>query len=74
MAEIICNTSPLQYLHQLGVLHVLPGLVKTVTVPPSVQDELNTGRKLGLNLLDLQSVQWVVVRRPASSIAPSFGN
>lgn len=69
MAEIIRNTSPLQYLHQLGVLHVLPDLVKTVTVPPSVQDELNTGRKLGLNLPDLQSVEWVIVRRPASSIA-----
>jgi predicted nucleic acid-binding protein len=69
LPEIICNTSPLQYLHQLGVLHVLPGLVNTITVPPSVQDELNTGRKLGLNLPDLQSLDWVLVRRPASSIA-----
>lgn len=69
MPEIICNTSPLQYLHQLGVLHILPSLVKTITVPPAVQEELNTGRGLGLNLPDLPNLAWVVVRRPASSVA-----
>lgn len=69
MPEIICNTSPLQYLHQLGVLHVLPELVKTITIPPAVQQELETGRSLGLNLPDLQMLDWVVTRRPLSSIA-----
>jgi predicted nucleic acid-binding protein len=69
LAEIICNTSPLQYLHQLGALHVLPALVKAITVPPAVQEELNTGRRLGLNLPDLQSLDWVVVRSPSSSVA-----
>ncbi|MBI4522415.1 MAG: DUF3368 domain-containing protein [Deltaproteobacteria bacterium] len=69
MPEIICNTSPLQYLHQSGVLHILPELVKTITVPPAVQEELETGRKLGLNLPDLQMLDWVIKRRPSSSIA-----
>lgn len=68
MPEIISNTSPLQYLHQIGVLHVLPQLVKTITVPPAVQEELTAGRKLGLNLPDLQSLDWVTVRRPSSSV------
>ena len=69
MPEIISNTSPLQYLHQLGVLDVLPKLVTTVTVPPAVQDELTAGRKLGLNLPDLNSLDWIIVRRPSSSAA-----
>lgn len=69
MPEIICNTSPLQYLHQLSALHFLPVLVKSITVPPAVQDELNTGRELGLDLPDLTRYDWVVVRRPAGSVA-----
>ena len=69
MPEIISNTSPLQYLHQLGVLDVLPKLATTITVPPAVQDELTAGRKLGLSLPDLQSLDWVIVRRPSSFIA-----
>jgi hypothetical protein len=31
LSEIICNTSPLQYLHQLSALHFLPALVKSIT-------------------------------------------
>ena len=69
MPEIICNTSPLQYLHQLGVLHFLPTLIKSIIVPPAVQAELNAGRELGLDLPDVKMFEWVIVRRPASSVA-----
>ena len=69
MAETICNTSPLQYLHQLGALHILPTLVKKIIVPPSVEEELNIGLGLGLSLPNLQGLDWVTVRRPSSSIA-----
>ena len=69
MPEIISNTSPLQYLHQLGVLDILPKLVTTITVPPAVQDELTVGRNLGLNLPDLQILDWIIVRRPSSFAA-----
>jgi uncharacterized protein len=69
LPEIISNTSPLQYLYQLGLLDALPKLVTTITVPPAVQDELTAGRKLGLNLPDLQSLDWITVRRPSSSAA-----
>lgn len=68
MAETICNTSPLQYLHQLGALHILPALVKKSIVPPSVEEELNIGLELGLSLPNLQRLDWVTVRRPSSSI------
>jgi predicted nucleic acid-binding protein len=69
LADIICNTSPLQYLHQVGALHLLPALVKTIIVPPAVKAELDIGRRLSLNLPDLESLSWVAVRPPSSSIA-----
>jgi hypothetical protein len=69
LADIICNTSPLQYLHQLGALHLLPALVETIIIPPAVEQELDIGRRLGLNLPDLESLSWVVVRLPSSSVA-----
>lgn len=69
MSEIISNTSPLQYLHQLGALAVLPQLVGRVIVPPAVQDELSTGRKLGLDLPEIQYLDWISVRLPSSYVA-----
>ena len=30
MREVLCNTSPLYYLHQLGRLDLLPGVLRTV--------------------------------------------
>jgi uncharacterized protein len=38
-------------------------------VPPAVEDELAAGRKLGLHLPDLQTLDWIAVRRPLSSVA-----
>ena len=66
MPEIVSNTSPLQYLHQLGLLDLLPRLVGRVTVPQAVVDELETGRLLGHDLPDVTSLPWVTVRTPAS--------
>ena len=69
MPEIIANTSPLQYLHQLGALTVFPKLVGSIIVPPAVHDELSAGRKLGLDLPDIQKLDWISVRLPSSSVA-----
>jgi len=69
LPDIVCNTSPIQYLHQLGVLHILPALAEYVIVPPAVAEELTVGRALGVNLPDLTALDWVVVRRPASELA-----
>jgi hypothetical protein len=35
LPEFICNTSPLQYLHQLGWLEILPVLTGRVVIPPA---------------------------------------
>ncbi len=69
MPEVISNTSPMQYLHQLGLLHLLPALVSQVIVPPAVVAELAAGRSRGINLPDPANLQWVAVRQPISAPA-----
>jgi len=69
LPEVICDTSPIQYLHQLELLHILPALSEGVIIPPAVIDELAIGRTLGFNLPDLEEFGWVAVRRPASAAA-----
>jgi len=69
LSEVICNTSPIQYLHQLELLHILHALARQVIVPPAVVDELAEGRALGVNLPDLTTLDWVTVRRPVSELA-----
>lgn len=69
MPEIICDTSPIQYLYQLKLLHILPTLAQRVIVPPAVVDELAAGRALGVSLPDLDVLNWVVIRRPISALA-----
>ena len=36
MPKVICNTSPLQYLHQIGQMSILPALAGSILVPPAV--------------------------------------
>lgn len=69
MSEVICNTSPIQYLYQLELLYLLPALTERVIVPPAVVEELSVGRALGVNLPDLATLNWVTVRRPVSEPA-----
>ena len=69
MPEVICNTSPLQYLHQLGQLNVMKSLAGHLTVPPAVVAELAEGRARGVDLPDLSRLDWISVRSPLSSAA-----
>ena len=66
MPEVICDTSPLQYLHQLGQLDLLPTLAGKVTVASAVVEELEAGLALGLDLPDARSLDWVEIRTPAA--------
>jgi uncharacterized protein len=66
LPEVISDTSPLQYLHQLRLLHLLPRLAQTLVVPPAVREELRAGLDLGIDLPDLQNLSWLVVRSPVS--------
>jgi uncharacterized protein len=64
---VISNTSPLQYLYQLGVLDLLPRFYQQVTIPPAVVQELADGRALGVALPVLEQMPWVQVRSPAAT-------
>jgi len=69
LREVVCNTSPIQYLHQVGLLHVLPALAGRVIVPSAVAMELAVGRAAGIDVPDISLLQWIEIRRPASAPA-----
>ncbi len=69
MTNVICNTSPFQYLHQIEQLHILPALAGKIIVPPAVIEELAVGRVAGVDLPDLAQLDWVMVQSPAGQSA-----
>lgn len=62
MAIIIADTSPLQYLFQLGLLDLLRELYGAVMVPEDVRDELLVGRSLGVDVPDPADFAWITLR------------
>lgn len=72
MPEVVCNTSPLQYLHQIGQLSIIPALVRSIVVPPAVQVELEAGIAKGLDLPQLDNLQWVRIQAPIGAKAASL--
>jgi predicted nucleic acid-binding protein len=68
LADAISDTSPIQYLFQVGVLDLLPRLFRAVLVPPAVVGELRAGRELGHSLPDVDALDWVIIR-PARNTA-----
>ena len=69
MPEVICNTSPLQYLHQIGQLNILPALAGYIIVPPAVLIELDAGIAIGLDLPQPENLKWVKIQAPISATA-----
>ena len=72
MPDVICNTSPLQYLHQIGQLSILPALVGSIIVPPSVLVELDAGIEKGLDLPQPENLSLVRIQAPISAKAASL--
>ena len=72
MPEVVCNTSPFQYLHQIGQLSILPALAGSIIVPPAVLVELDAGVALGLDLPQPENLKWVKIQAPISAIAVSL--
>jgi hypothetical protein len=67
LPDVICNTSPIQYLYQVELLHVLHALAGHIVIPPAVAEELSTGRTAGVSLPDPTTLDWVTIRRPTSA-------
>jgi predicted nucleic acid-binding protein len=70
MPEIVCNTTPLQYLHQTGVLPILPAMYGRILVPRAVADEIGVGLAAGVDLPDLAAIPWIEIRDIARSPWP----
>ncbi|MGD0773378.1 MAG: DUF3368 domain-containing protein [Candidatus Solibacter sp.] len=67
MHEAICDTSPIQYLHQTGFLHLLAAFYTRVIIPPAVLDELERGRSIGVDLPDVRRLTWLTIQAPEAS-------
>lgn len=62
MAEAICDTPPIQYLYQLGLLDLLPTFFRRVTIPEAVAAEIVEGQRIGVPLPEVRNLDWVDVR------------
>ena len=66
MVELICDTSALIALHQVGLLQILRAFCSVVIVPAAVEQELAMGRFEGYDLLDVASFDWMTIRTPTA--------
>jgi predicted nucleic acid-binding protein len=64
MRDVVTNTSPLLYFHQLGLLDLLPRLYERVVVPSAVVAELSDGARFGYDVPTPSMLPWVVVEAP----------
>lgn len=71
MRDVVTNTSPLLYLHQLGLLELLPRLYQRIVVPTAVVSELAEGGRTGYDVPAPATLSWVVVETvPGAAILP----
>ena len=59
---VIVNTSPLLYLHQVRHLQLLQQLYGTIVVPPAVPQELEVGKLQGVDVPEINSIEWIQIR------------
>jgi hypothetical protein len=69
LRELACDTSPLQYFHQLGRLDLLPKLAAKILVPPAVVEELAIGKAAGYDVPAPGALDWIEIIRPAATSA-----
>lgn len=62
MPEVFANTTPLQYLHQLRLLHLLPEFYSIVFIPEAVSAELATGLAHGVDVPVVSDRPWLHLR------------
>lgn len=68
----IVNTSPLLYLHQIGQLDILPKLYGSVTTPAAVEQELSVGRDKGIDVPNIQHLDWLsIVSLEVDAVIPN---
>jgi uncharacterized protein len=68
VAEVICDVSPIQYLHQVGRLDLLRLRYGAITIPPAVSAELREGTLRGVDLPPFEALDWMRIRQPAGRL------
>ena len=68
MPEVICDVSPIQYLHQAGLLDLLRLRYGAVTIPTAVAAELREGTLRGVDLPAFEALDWIQIRQPAGRL------
>lgn len=68
MPEVICDVSPIQYLHQVGLLDLLRLRYGAITIPPAVSAELREGTLRRVDLPAFEALGWMKIRQPAGRL------
>jgi len=66
--EVICDVSPIQYLHQAGLLDLLRLRYGAITIPTAVAAELRAGTLRGVDLPAFEALDWMKTRQPAGRL------
>ena len=64
LRDLVCDTSAIQYLHQLGILDILNKIAGKVYVPTAVVNELKIGIINGVDLPVVTEIAWFNVIHP----------
>jgi predicted nucleic acid-binding protein len=49
------------------LLHLLPALAGTVIIPLAVAEELVAGQRLGIDVPEVDKLEWITIRQPMST-------
>ena len=66
MSKAISNTSPLLYLHRIGVLEWVRGLFNEIWIPNAVVLELQEGQRRGYDVPSPSEYAWLRIVEPQS--------
>ena len=68
MPDVVCDVSPIQYLHQTGLLDLLHLRYGAITIPTAVAAELREGTLRGIDLPAFEALDWIRIRQPAGRL------
>jgi len=71
--EVICDVSPIQYLHQTRLLDLLRLRYGAITIPIAVAAELREGILRGVDLPPIDALDWIRIRQPAGRLLLPIG-
>lgn len=72
---VVSNTSPLVYLHAVGLLDLLLKLYGRILVPVGVHEEIMEGGRRGVEEPEVEALPWVEIRSVASkAVLPAIAD